>query len=56
MGVILSEDKYWELVTQLTIALNHLHTKGVLHRDLKSENIFLANQYSVKLGDFGISK
>lgn len=33
-----------------------LHSKNVLHRDLKSANIFLTSNKYVKIGDFGISK
>ena len=33
-----------------------MHSKYILHRDLKSQNIFLTNTGMVKLGDFGISK
>ena len=49
--------------TQLTLALNYMHAVKVLHRDLKSSNIFVTykdhqtGEYGpVKLGDFGISR
>ena len=37
-------------------ALNYMHQKKVLHRDLKSQNIFLDGASNIKIGDFGISK
>lgn len=40
---------------QLLSAVNFLHSRRVLHRDLKARNVFLKNE-TVKLGDFGISK
>jgi len=36
--------------------LKHIHSKKILHRDLKSQNIFLTKDNQAKLGDFGISK
>jgi len=43
--------------TQITLALHYIHAKKILHRDLKSANIFLNRKRTiVKLGDFGISK
>uniref|UniRef100_A0A7S1N974 non-specific serine/threonine protein kinase n=1 Tax=Eutreptiella gymnastica TaxID=73025 RepID=A0A7S1N974_9EUGL len=40
---------------QLCLALKHLHDRKILHRDLKTGNIFLTNAGVVKLGDFGLS-
>lgn len=41
---------------QVCLALKHIHDRKVLHRDIKSQNIFLTKQNMVKLGDFGIAK
>ncbi|XP_037534229.1 serine/threonine-protein kinase Nek3 [Nematolebias whitei] len=38
---------------QMCAGAQHIHDKRVLHRDLKSKNIFLMDDGSVKLGDFG---
>uniref|UniRef100_A0A8C6LIC7 Protein kinase domain-containing protein n=1 Tax=Nothobranchius furzeri TaxID=105023 RepID=A0A8C6LIC7_NOTFU len=38
---------------QMCAGAKHIHDKRVLHRDLKSKNIFLADGGSIKLGDFG---
>lgn len=40
----------------MCMGLQHIHQKKVLHRDLKSQNIFLTSTNQVKIGDFGISK
>jgi NIMA (never in mitosis gene a)-related kinase len=33
-----------------------MHSKNILHRDLKLSNIFLCSNGDIKIGDFGISK
>ncbi|WP_242625458.1 serine/threonine-protein kinase, partial [Protofrankia symbiont of Coriaria myrtifolia] len=37
-------------------ALHHAHSRGVLHRDIKADNILFAADSTVKVGDFGIAK
>ncbi|KAF6252189.1 kinase-like domain-containing protein [Scenedesmus sp. NREL 46B-D3] len=48
------EIMFW--FVQIALALWQLHSKGILHRDLKSQNIFIADGAIAKLGDFGISR
>ena len=36
--------------------MKHVHDRKVIHRDLKTQNIFLTKEGNVKLGDFGIAK
>eukprot|EP00111_Clytia_hemisphaerica_P019457 TCONS_00057400-protein len=40
---------------QLIVAVQYIHQRRILHRDLKTRNIFLKNNI-VKIGDFGISR
>jgi serine/threonine protein kinase len=46
--------KKW--IAQLLTGLEHIHDNKIIHRDLKSQNIFLTKDQSVVIGDFGVSK
>ena len=41
---------------QIALGLQYIHKKNILHRDLKTQNIFVTSKKLVKIGDFGISK
>lgn len=51
-----NEDKIWNWLIQITSAINYIHSKKIIHRDIKTENIFLSLEENVKIGDFGISR
>ena len=46
-----------QFFAQILVALEHVHSRNILHRDLKTQNIMLCKKKKVvKIGDFGISK
>ncbi|XP_039601172.1 serine/threonine-protein kinase Nek5-like [Polypterus senegalus] len=56
-GILFPEEQILDWFVQICLGLKHIHDRKVLHRDIKSQNIFLANNGSkVKLGDFGIAR
>jgi NIMA (never in mitosis gene a)-related kinase 1/4/5 len=53
---LFSEDKILHWFVQIALGVHYMHTKNVLHRDLKTQNIFLLGNGRLVLGDLGISK
>lgn len=52
----LAQTQVLAMFKQMVLALQYIHEHNILHRDLKSQNIFLTREGLVKLGDFGIAK
>ena len=54
--ILFEESDIWRIFIQLVKGLKALHELNILHRDLKSANVFLMKDGSVKLGDLNVSK
>ena len=55
-SLILPENLIWKMFIQISLGLYHIHKKKILHRDLKTLNIFLTKDYNCKIGDLGVAK
>ncbi|PNI96134.1 NEK11 isoform 2 [Pan troglodytes] len=54
-GKIFPENQIIEWFIQLLLGVDYMHERRILHRDLKSKNVFLKNNL-LKIGDFGVSR
>ena len=53
---LFSESKVLHWFVQLALGLHYMHSNKVLHRDLKTQNVFMLGNGRLVLGDLGISK
>ncbi|KAA6404333.1 MAG: putative MAP kinase kinase family domain protein [Streblomastix strix] len=55
-GVPIEEDEVWRYFFEISIGLLHIHSKKMIHRDMKPGNVFLTSEKKVKIGDLGVAK
>jgi serine/threonine protein kinase/Flp pilus assembly protein TadD len=55
-GGLMDLRQFLDISVQITDALAEAHAKGVVHRDIKPQNIMIAGQNRVKVLDFGLAK
>ena len=48
-------NRVWRMFREIIEGLLHIHSQGMIHRDLKPVNIFLDSSGQVKIGDFGLA-
>ncbi|XP_031331805.1 serine/threonine-protein kinase SIK3 isoform X2 [Photinus pyralis] len=51
----MTESEAKRIFNQIVSAVNYCHSQGVVHRDLKAENLLLDHNMNIKLADFGFS-
>ena len=54
--VYVNEEIIWDIAYQCLLGLEYLHSKHIIHRDIKLLNIFMSKNKLVKIGDMGMSK
>ncbi|KAL1626626.1 eukaryotic translation initiation factor 2-alpha kinase [Diplodia seriata] len=54
-GLYNDANKGWRLLRQVVEGLAHIHSHGVIHRDLKPDNIFIDTANNPRIGDFGLA-
>ena len=53
--VFVNEDIIWNIAIQVLVGLNYLHSKKIIHRDIKLLNLFMTKDKKIKIGDMGMS-
>ena len=56
IGCLIEEIDIWRIFIQMVKGLKSLHDLNIIHRDLKSSNIFLFADGTAKIGDLNVSK
>lgn len=51
----LAADRVWEIIMQVTWAIQHAHATGLVHRDLKPANVLLDSDGNAHVADFGLA-
>lgn len=46
----------FRMMLECSSAYSHLHSIGIIHRDVKLENVFIDENESCKIADFGVSR
>ena len=49
------EKELWEIFFQCMLGLVYIHNKNIIHRDIKPANLFMTDNKTIKIGDFGVS-
>jgi len=56
VGKLLEERTIWKFLIQIGLGLRWLHRNRILHRDIKTLNVFLTSADDVRLGDLGVAR
>lgn len=52
----LSHEEVKRIMYQLIVGLHHCHSKRIIHRDVKPQNILINESGTVKVADFGLAR
>lgn len=56
LGTLLTLDNVRKLIKCIGQAVQHLHSMGIAHRDIKLANVLLKKDLTIKLADFGFAR
>ena len=53
-SVVVPDSAIWGIIVDVCAGLSHIHTHNLVHLDIKPQNIFITNNGTLKIGDFGM--
>ena len=53
---MLKEDEIKDIFVDVVIGLEYIHSKNIIHRDIKLDNILIDEYENYKICDFGVSR
>jgi predicted outer membrane repeat protein len=53
---VMTECQFWQWMVEIAEGMLYIHSKRVIHRDMKPHNVFVCSDGHVKIGDFGLSR
>ena len=56
MGKHLRESQIWKFFIEMSLGIQYLHANRILHRDIKTINMFLTREDKIKIGDLGVAR
>ena len=55
-GYVLKENEIKDIFVDVVIGLEYIHSKNIIHRDIKLDNILIDEYENYKICDFGVSR
>ena len=54
VNVQMPESRIMKIFIEVCDAMRYIHSRDIIHRDIKSPNIFITEDFTAKIGDFGL--
>lgn len=55
LNIRFSEEQIWLIIYNCLMGLDYIHRQGLIHRDIKLENLFIDDNLNIKIADFNVS-
>ena len=52
----IEKELIYQIISDICLGIKEIHSRNLIHRDLKPDNLFISGDLKIKIGDFGICK